>query len=55
MSNQHTQFYIGGIVYLNSASPELKITAIKDQNVEVEWRNERGDLERTEFPKACVH
>ena len=54
MQQEHTQLMIGQIVHLNSGSPELEVVAIKGENVEVEWRNERDNIERTTFPTVCV-
>jgi len=45
----------GDIVHLNSGSPDLKVVALTDEHVEVEWRDLNTDgTERTMFPRVCV-
>ena len=41
---------VGDVVQLNSGSPDLKIVAIKDGEVSVEWQI----VERAVFPAACL-
>jgi hypothetical protein len=47
------QINAGDIVHLNSGSPDLKVTAIKNGDISVEWRTERGRLEKLTLPAAC--
>jgi hypothetical protein len=41
------------IVYLNSGSPELKVVNLSGDQAQVEWANERGNLERMTLPAVC--
>jgi len=45
---------VSDIVHLNSGSPDLKIIAIENGKISVEWHTESG-LEQAVFPMACVH
>lgn len=46
-------FVIGQIVHLNSGSPDLKIIAIQDGKVTVEWQSESG-IQNATFPAVCL-
>ena len=48
-----TQLCIGDMVHLNSGSPALKVVALRNHKVEVEWSNQLGRLERMALPAAC--
>jgi hypothetical protein len=50
---QQAELQISHIVHLNSGSPDLKIVAINDDEIEVEWINEEGKLERMTLPQVC--
>lgn len=49
-----TEFSIGKIVHLKSGSPDLKIIAVHDDNVVVEWHDESGNSKQGTFPKPCL-
>ena len=43
----------GYIVHLNSGSPDLKVVGTEGDQIEVEWVNEGGNLERMKMPETC--
>jgi uncharacterized protein YodC (DUF2158 family) len=48
-------FKVGGIVHLNSGSPDWKIVEIQGEKVTVEWLSDDGDQQRETFPMVCLH
>ena len=50
---QQIDFTTNDIVHLNSGSPDLKVVGIDGEKVQVEWTNERGNLERMTLPAVC--
>ena len=45
---------IGDVVYLKSGSPELTVTDVYLENVQVMWISENDVVQRASFPKACL-
>jgi uncharacterized protein YodC (DUF2158 family) len=45
---------VGDVVYLNSGSPELTITQIKNGQVWVNWIGYNNEINEAIFPIACV-
>ncbi len=52
MQNQ-LKLKIGDVVHLNSGSPNLRVIALRGDDVVVEWDGELGP-EQTEFPSVCL-
>ena len=52
---KQTELRTGDIVHLNSGSPNLKVAAVGDGWVEVEWSGENGRMERMKAPGVCFH
>ncbi len=53
MLEKQLKLNAGDIVHLNSGSPDLKIAAIENGKVTVEWHGESG-LEQATLPVVCV-
>jgi pyruvate kinase len=51
---EQTAVRAGDIVHLNSGSPDLKVVNINGDKIQVEWVNERGNLERSTLPRICL-
>ena len=47
-------YKVGDTVYLNSGGPPMKITAIDNGQVDTEWHDNAGELQRHSWPIPCV-
>lgn len=45
---------IGDVVYLNSGSPELTVTQIKNDQVWVNWLGPNNAVHEAIFPSVCL-
>lgn len=45
---------VGGIVRLNSGSPDLKVLRIENDRATVEWQGGQGETQSSEFPLTCL-
>jgi len=55
MLEKQRDLQVGNIVHLKSGSPDLKIVAIQNDSVVVEWGTDLGNPQRATFPAVCIH
>jgi len=52
IQQRNQEISIGDIVRLKSGSPDL--TVVNPDVIEVEWKNEKGEMQRKAFPRLCL-
>ena len=45
---------VGGIVTLNSGSPELRVIKTENGITTVEWPGDGGEIQNANFPVSCL-
>jgi hypothetical protein len=53
MKQQQQEIRPGNLVRLNSGSPDLKVIAVSEKVIEVEW-NDNGETKTSTFSSACL-